>query len=842
MTILRVNRLLILTFLLAAACGGGAGGPLGDSGGGGAQASGIALPREISALPTKGAPTSVAAPVPGGLVGRVQSALVAGSDYDAARTVKFVNEQALSQFDVFNTIFKALEQTHYADPANVNKGPYGAVVTWIEDRGDRQSKELQRWVVDSSVIQVDGKDVNRVLLWIPTEMKDGKRHFIEARLDISSAPTQKADGSYSDYGVWRIDARADVSAEWSFTATSERGTAGLAVVKLHQTEGLGQETRGILQKSETHGMGKVVFPDWSSCNSPSCQPPPATVAYVYDADHVALAKAGAAVVFKSRTSFVDLVNRYGLYDSATGADVSRSHSFGFPVRYIDAQGVEQYGYYGAWQGRHQLWGNGKTIPPGTTVLRGDLAPGQAPESYTVSDAFQGILVKRTLVPASIGDVKDIVVNTWVNQGMNLGWDGAQWSVCLNPSFNPIGPPTCDPGSGPITDFSFLVNDPNNRVHNVNIGHWNQTAQRSEALVYDPSGLSGPGFYVASESPGAPPTSTGVKYVPSLNDQLWAGINDSIYVYFNGTGWQRKKVVAFDSNTFTPTFDPAGDQPYTLELNREYYINNNGGGYVVKRTGASTYDVKIERQTVGNPVNAAAFAPAGTLFKRPWGGDASTTFRFVTDSASPAFLKLVYEVVGAQDAQAGKKAGDVLASGEWGLVALVNGVATSDQYNWEYPSANNDPNSSFGAQQFLEAGGGSYRILDNPIRLQPISLVGGGGNAKTYALQFDGSWVGGLPNFFDDLRKAGMVMTDAIAAEVVSIPSGTLVTDAEDATKQYVFKQLQVSEFLRNIADPGNLDVTAAGALDLATAPSFVEHGMGALPDVPLKYSEGNPVQ
>jgi hypothetical protein len=62
------------------------------------------------------------------------------------------------------------------------------------------------------------------------------------------------------------------------------------------------------------------------------------------------------------------------------------------------------------------------------------------------------------------------------------------------------------------------------------------------------------------------------------------------------------------------------------------------------------------------------------------------------------------------------------------------------------------------------------------------------------------------------------------------------------------KPLEVSEFLEVVADPNDADLTAA----LATAdavnldglvPSFVEHGMGATPNVTtIKYSEGNLVE
>ena len=96
------------------------------------------------------------------------------------------------------------------------------------------------------------------------------------------------------------------------------------------------------------------------------------------------------------------------------------------------------------------------------------------------------------------------------------------------------------------------------------------------------------------------------------------------------------------------FDNTADQPYTLPLDREYYINNRGANYVVKRTDTSTYDAKIEIQTVANPVNAATFLQANTTFRPQWTDTGNSTYQFITTSADPNFLKLVYATVGTND--------------------------------------------------------------------------------------------------------------------------------------------------------------------------------------------------
>jgi hypothetical protein len=99
---------------------------------------------------------------------------------------------------------------------------------------------------------------------------------------------------------------------------------------------------------------------------------------------------------------------------------------------------------------------------------------------------------------------------------------------------------------------------------------------------------------------------------------------------------------------------------------------------------------------------------------------------------------------------------------------------------------------------------------------------------------------GLPDLFEELRKSDFVVTQAIADKIISIPAGTEVTDATDSSKHYLVKPLEVSQFLEVVSDPGNLNITDADSVDLASVPVFVEHGMGAAPSVTgIKYSEGN---
>jgi hypothetical protein len=73
--------------------------------------------------------------------------------------------------------------------------------------------------------------------------------------------------------------------------------------------------------------------------------------------------------------------------------------------------------------------------------------------------------------------------------------------------------------------------------------------------------------------------------------------------------------------------------------------------------------------------------------------------------------------------------------------------------------------------------------------------------------------------------------------VVVIPDGTLVSDG---AHQYLFKAMELQEFLPVLPGASSLSLASATAIDLATAPVFQASwaNVRAQPVVPLKYSEG----
>ena len=834
--IFNVSLVSLFGFALFA-CGGG-GGQSTDT----ISKNGLSLPTKISAVPSK--PTSVAASGKIGFKSKLSLLKVVAdpdSDYSKAVTTKFVNEQALDQFDIIEQVLQALAQTNYADVSNIGKGPYKAMIAWQDEQNGVKTKTLEPWVVDSSIILEDGKEVTRARAWIQ-ESTEGGMQLIKAEFKIYAPATRNSDGSYNDYGVWTLNVKFGEDAVSYFAAEASIGINGESIIKLHENFKEGpsftQEVKAILNKTDTNGFGKVSYPDWESCMSENCTPATVISKYAYNANHLAVQKEGdPAPQFKDRNGVTEMVHQYGFYDSVTGDNILKTKSFGFPVSYTDPNGATRNAYYGAWQGRHELWADGNKLAAGTVVTREDRGGNQIKETYHVSSSFKGTLTKRGLASGNINDVKNIPVETWINNQFMLRWNGSQWLDCKNPDFN-NSPATCGSGSGPISDFGFLVMAPNDYRKWVGIHGWDNVNNVSIDYLYQTSGSNGAGFYPATMDQMGNMIVTGPKFSPATNDEIWVDIGGSIYIEYTGTGWVEKQLTSFDKRTWTPVFNNAGNKPYTLELNREYYINNSGANYIVKRTGTDLYDVFVEIQTVANPVNAASFVATGTIFKPQWNDASTSTFTFITDKAHPNFLKLVYKTIGQNDQNLGVSVGDIVTRGEWGLLAFVSGVDSGVQFNWEYPREGED----WGSVTYLQNADNSFLLLDDPIRLAPVTLVNNGGNARTLSLQFDG-WLQGLPDYYEDLKRNNFVMDDSIAGKIIKIPEGTLLTDALDANKQYLVKPLEVSQMLNIVSDPGTLDIGIADSVTLASVPVFVEHGMGPMPAVTgVRYSEGILVQ
>jgi hypothetical protein len=834
------KHLLVVPALLAISalgCGGGSAPTAGGGGGGPAGLRGIALPAEVSALPISSAPARATSSQLGAPLATMEppAAPPADSDYALARTSRYMSEQALSQFDILNTIFDALAQTHYEDVGNVNGPAYSAIVSWSERNQGQEQKRLVKWVVESTRASETAPNV--VKAWFRMPMGDGQPRDFRVKATITSAPVRNMDGSYGDYGEWIILAQLEGDLPFEFVASAERDAQGRAVVKLGKSESKDPQaapsyTRGILIKSSSAGFGMVNAPNYQNCPSEPC--PLQLVAYAYDASDVTLKKGTAAPITKSRASFVEIVNRYGLYDANTGEDVGRTMTFGFPVL-ATVGGEERFGFYGTWRGRHELWTVGSQLSEGLNVTRADQQPAGAPW-YVASRPFPGVLVRRDYTPAQPSDVTGLVTETMEVQGYNLAFDGTGW--CADPDLTVDGlRGTCGARSSPFTDFARLENNPLDVHHVVRIIA--ETVEPplpdgspppAQEVVYLAAGPDGAGFYPARMDVNMthPQPTSDVKRIPLAGDVLWVAPFGPVYVGFDGSTWVRKEVESFDAITYQPIFmPPEFDQPYQLVVDRDYYFDYSGITYLARLVDGQA-QVRQETLVVAHPWDAAAVLPGDAeLSMRVCTGPPCSTYLFVSDPISPDFMRVRYASVAGDDAASGKQVGDLVEVGLWEMHATIGGEDVT--FNWEYPRAG----QGGGVQQYLTTAGGDLVRLDDPIQLGSVQVSNATGS-RSFTLQFDGNWMQGLPDAWSELVQSGFEVTEAIQRKVFSIPDGQVLGS-------FMARQLQVSQYMAPSSAPA-LDLTEALAIDLAAVPAWTENDIGVAPEpAPLKYSEGEPV-
>ena len=885
---------------------------------------GFALPSEISAVPTDtGSETrAVAVRSLGGAVRALSRAvddLPQDADYHQAAPRKFVEEKALEQFEIIEQVLNAIGQTHYADEENINNGPYKAMVAWEEEEDGRDVKTLQPWVIDSRMIVDEGPDgtdvdVNRVLAWIEEKFEENGQlveQLIKAEFRIYEAAQVLDDGAYANYGEWDMNVTFGDGEGGFFVASARILDDGSSEIKIHERFDRGGDftavMKGILVRSGATGYGKVQFPDWQSCVDAGCAPSSTTAQYAYNQAYLAVDDDDDAgdLVYKDRdlNNALEMVHRYKLFHAAAdaeagiaaGDDVERHQAFGFPItfeRAVDSgDSFTEFGYYGAWQGRHEIWGP-SGIAAGTVVTREDRA-GESAQTYVVSAPFNGTFTRRELVAGTLSDIQDVVVETWVNEHYDLFYNAtdAVWGFCdgymdwqwdeQSGTWNT----TCRDFSteqeipfGVFDNFDALAMDDGGRKW-VNIGRWDEQSGRVIDYLYltGEDASSGDGFYEAQwGEDGLEPVQPAVKYdAPADGDSMWVDIGGSIYIQYTGefsgptthTGWVQKALVEFDEETWTPSFSD-NDAEFDPEHGQEYYINASGANFVVKRVGdvggtPQDYEVGIEVQSAANPVNFDDILPPNTDHMRtPWRPEAR--YALVVDAADDNFLKLVYVTDDPNTEE--NEIDTVYTAGEWGLRAYNGsghpldgngdpvpvdewGFPTGEirpvEFNWEY----SDGDFGWGIQQFLCAPDclavSNYVLLSDPIQFS-YTFNAATEEEKTFLLQFDG-WLHGMPNLYHELERNDWDIA-AVSDKVFNIPAGTLV---DDGSISYYVKPMETSVFLRTLSDSEVLDaeadsalpdITAAGGVDLATVPDFSDHGMGPMPaDTEVKYSEGNPV-
>ena len=872
------------------ACGGGGGGDttpdLGNN-----TAKAYTLPSELSAVPaaTSNPSSSPQAKSFSDALNKLSKAvsdLPSDSDYHTEKGSRYVDENALQVFDIFETIFKAVSQTNYSDAAVVDQGPYRAMVAWDEENdAGVASKKLQEWVIDSKLAtDATFGQYNLVNVWIEESMP-GMEKTIKVQFKVFNGAEINEDGEAITMGDW--DIYADFGAPGSFFFAEARTTDGVSVLKMKEAAGSGgdvmsgdmtmPDTVAQLVRSTATGYGKVQVPDWDACmmdfNSCMTSVPTAELKYAYNEEFLGIQEPSGDEEYKFRnpSEGVKLVHHYGLYlaeGANAGDNVLKHVNFGFPVEKLvtDQEGTYTlYGYYGGWQGRHQLWGfESANLQVGDTVLKQDYSGGSSnPIPYTVGKITEGTFSKRDLVDASLADIKGIISDTHFNKHANLHYyttandfqlcDGfidynmaTEQEVCNGTTINFQG-----------SDIEALLNEADSKSYWVDI--WSNAGM----LTY-----SSGSFYDEAQS------------VVNFQDGDWLSINVGGMVIIKYVGFPSDSdaldggsstgfiQLTETENDVTGAITFSNPTTYTVDRKEPLFIHANGSNFIVNvlsdtPSSAADYSVQMEQQSTANPQNASAFLPTGTSYLAyPWDKSKQYSFNGTELTVNDENGMVTQDVWGLHaynnNGTTNDTSDDLLLTGDGATVLVdstgmpdftANGFVEPAQFNWEYANLSSENRDTWKSMTFLKDSEDNWSFISDPIRLNPAPLVDSAGNDKgtSKPLMYEG-FLHGLPDIYMELADNNWELTDTLREKVVFIPEGTELTNAVDNTKYYI-KPLDTSIILGT--DTVNTDrwpdLTAANGITLSEIDNLVPTNVdiGTKPtdeQAPVKFVEGEAVE
>lgn len=914
------------------ACGGGGSSSSSTTTDGTAvsASAGFSLPTEITAVPaassSSSSPSLMLKAFNSARNIRALS-LPATSDYVKEQSFKYVHSESLEVFSIIETIMKALAQTKYTDTSVLNQGAYKAMVSWEEkgERGGNSTKQSQEWVVNSKMLADSSapnasKTVNLVDVWIN---EASENRLIKAEFKIFASASVANDGELVDMGQWTMNVRFTStnggSSEGFFKASATVDADGFSVLTVHEADtgdnfggkmpaSLDGSMEAVLHRKADIGYGKVSMPNQNAlgrcafdnglnadqdsdghlsdteltqCLTGLSAQARVAMTYAYNAGYLIIDSNGDGTVDvasdRDLTNAAEITHRYGVYYKDAGNNISagdnvlRHKSFGFPVRAdLNSDGsYESFGYYGAFQGQHNLWLGNQAATNGMTVQKEDWSTGQRVlTDYTVA-TFNTLFGRRSLVEVSLADIKGIGLQSFMSKHWELtylsaGADGAGWYVCSGWVNTNVNPATCNSFGGQDANGNPIASTTLAMTKFDAFPLLNKADFRF--IHYQPIG--GGGGNQVNYAPGDDAFNVGG--APSDGDRLFVNAGGQIWlkVVVDNAGAYRWKVLTVNnsSTTWPPEF--SGVTAFTFPKGDDMFVNSNGANYVIKLksgdgTQAADYLVLAELQSVANPQNASTFVPGSVAyFAAPW-GDANTKTKYYFNSSDMTLHE-------------GSVGGTEVSQDQWGLFAydnsdhaltisstgvasvsavdstgnpLLYGTGAAAQFN--YRAKQSDGNGGFRAQQtFLKDASNNWQILDNPIALVnvPVYRRGASTPETISQLQFDG-WMHGLPDLFS-IFKGGNNF-DSMLEKVVNIHADTEVVGTDSVN--YVIKPLETSVFLKDVTSAYNSNsltgaptLTSATAIDLtgavATLPASADNTMGDIPANPtMLFIDGVPV-
>ncbi|MDY6934843.1 MAG: hypothetical protein SVZ03_11580 [Spirochaetota bacterium] len=687
-----------------------------------------------------------------------------------------VSIRALEAFSMIEQILEMFQQTGYADSHAINQGPYAAMVADEMEHG----KQMSKWIINSKMVLEGYTEVNKVYVWIddPGVLRKGV-------CKIYSAPTEG-----DIYGVWTMNLgffdKDDGTRTGFIAASSTKNASGNTEVMLNLQEenewlpeGEMWTVQGKLTLTNDEGSGIVYYTseNWTG-EEPEITYP--TAIYAYNDAEVALQVDDADPIYLDRESYADIFMEYNVY-SAEGENIRKSKNFGKPVMYEDDEGDKHHMYYGGWQGRHQLWGpQNVTVPVGAELE--SVEYGEEETTYTLGARYMGYLVEKTLVTTSMNDIKGEVLETWVNEGFKLYWNGSEWRKCDGSE----GPWDCSSQESAAYDqLSSLVSD--EQEHKM-VWIWSDEGE----LTYN---ASSPSSFVKSDS---------TNYTPSATDEVWVNINMPIFVTYTGSGWKRYMDVQYSENSWEPTLSDLQD--YTFEFDGEFYMHSKGLNYILTVAGLSATGLKKELENViqpGTEANAlenVTFTSNGTDYY--WD---TTALMLCSDSGL----------------------NNVHTQSEWYMEG-----DNSKVYTWQYAM---NENETWNIMTYLKDADGEFVYLDDPIFFATINGVDMNGDiVEINGAAYDGHLFG-VADVWMMMNENDGVLSGDMKDKIINIPEGD-ITGRDGNT--YKIKPIFGVRLL-DIVSQSDTSPTIDSSLTLDDLPEYEDISVGDMPEIEtISFVEG----
>ncbi|MBT3982124.1 MAG: hypothetical protein HOE90_12270 [Bacteriovoracaceae bacterium] len=720
------------------------------------------------------------------------------TDFDKDKLYIKVSEKSIEQFDIVDHILKALKQTKYEDPLNINSGPYAALIKWE----DKHETEMEKWIVDSKMELIDGQNVNIVDVWISDE-----EEVVKAQFHIYAPAT-----ATNRYGIWTLNAaidRTDLSTNGQFSASASLNAEGKSVIIVKE-EGFDNhehQTVGKLILTDSSGKGVITYP--KRIHNPGFEDTFEVVnaSYAYNPNHVKM-KTGDVPVCKSRHSFTDVYVDYNVYKS-DGSNIEKEKKYGYSLVLPSEEGHDRYFWYGAWRGRHGIYGihEDEEIEIGTIFkeTHHDGGDDGVTREYFYAGKYKGYLSKSSSASANIEELKNGMVTSWISEHFIYYYDSEvgfrnctgynEWNVC-------------DQFEADAVNVYQYKNNEEQRNHSAIIVHQPNGGQ---VFVND----TNDGFYLlGQEIDGVSPR------IPLIVE---SGARIEIYTWrpyfveFDGTDW-----VQFDSY-FNPEnqndWDPVLTNPHPFNFpksNKEYSLYAGQFEYKVFVGDASQNEItevtRIMEYAV-TPLDEPLLD--GIIFQRNEnGGELLGTYRFNFT------LQALVEIIDDQTEVLVQTHKNKLYSEEL------------DRYfSWNYDQ---DEDSHTYVHYLRSVSTGEYEILDEPVYFNQVVDAKG---IEHGFFGFDGHIIG-LPDYYQMIRENDGALPDYEKDHIVNIPEGDY-PDLINPNVSYKVKPKYGFRVLDEIDEEEVCQVEIDESLSLDDIPDFIQPTMGEMPTgVLIKIIEG----